>query len=229
MKQITTQIIILKRINFSEADRILTVITPDQGRLSLLAKGVRKSKSKLAGGLELLSVSDITYIDGRGELKTIISARLKNHFGNIIKDVSKTMLVYDFLKAFDGVTQHGVDTGLFDLLHTCLEYLNSDESYVAVANVWMVVNLLKVDGRGVNLERPLNKPKFSDDDNYDFSYDDMAFAVSGKGYFSPKHIKFIRLLERADSPAALHKIKDFETISSDLNQTFSNLLKLHRA
>lgn len=59
---IVTSGIVLNRINFGEADRILTVITPDQGKLSLIAKGVRKEKSKLAGGIELFSVSNISFI-----------------------------------------------------------------------------------------------------------------------------------------------------------------------
>ncbi len=228
MKQITTQAIILKRINFSEADRILTVITNNQGRLSLLAKGVRRSKSKLAGGLELFSVSDVTYIDGRSELKTIISTRLKNHYRNIVKDVSKTMLMYDFLKAFDDVTQHGVENGIFELLNSSLEYLDAEESYMSVVNCWLVFNLLKLDGRSINIEQPMNSSEFKDDMNYDFSYDDMAFIASEKGFFSPKHIKFIRLVDRAETPNKLHKIKDYQSLSSELNQTFTNLLKLHR-
>jgi len=39
----------LSRTDYGEADRILTVLTPDYGKLRLLAKGVRKVKSKLGG------------------------------------------------------------------------------------------------------------------------------------------------------------------------------------
>ena len=92
MKQLSTRAIILKRISFGEADRILTVITPDYGKVSLLAKGVRRSKSKLAGGLELFSVSSITYIDGRSELKTVVSTQLLKHFGGVVKDIKTTMI-----------------------------------------------------------------------------------------------------------------------------------------
>ena len=87
MKQIATQAIMLKRMNYGEADRIVTVLTADNGRLSMLAKGVRKSKSKLAGGLELFCVTDINYIYGKSDLKTIISTRLKEHYRNIVSNV----------------------------------------------------------------------------------------------------------------------------------------------
>lgn len=65
MKTISTQAIVLKRSNYREADRILRVITPDRGKISLIAKAVRKPKSKLAGGIELFSVNEISYIEGK--------------------------------------------------------------------------------------------------------------------------------------------------------------------
>ena len=39
---------VLRRTNYGEADRILNIITPS-GKISAIAKGVRKEKSKLAG------------------------------------------------------------------------------------------------------------------------------------------------------------------------------------
>src|ERR1700676_1640031 len=49
INQIITTGIVLRRINYMEADRIITILTPDYGKLTLFAKGVRKANSKLAG------------------------------------------------------------------------------------------------------------------------------------------------------------------------------------
>lgn len=46
---------VLRRFNLGEADRIITLITPDRGKLKVVARGVRRMKSKLAGHLELFS------------------------------------------------------------------------------------------------------------------------------------------------------------------------------
>ena len=46
-----TDAIVLRRTNYGEADRILQVITPSSGRLSVMARSVRKEKSRLAGGI----------------------------------------------------------------------------------------------------------------------------------------------------------------------------------
>ena len=45
--------IILRRADFGEADRMVTIFTPDRGKLKLLAKGARKTNSRKAGHIEL--------------------------------------------------------------------------------------------------------------------------------------------------------------------------------
>lgn len=48
--QQVTDAIILTRTDYGEADRIITLLTPGHGKLRLIAKGVRRIRSKLAGG-----------------------------------------------------------------------------------------------------------------------------------------------------------------------------------
>ena len=56
-KDIRTQGFVLKRTNYGEADRILNIITP-LGKYAVIAKSVRKSRSKLAGSIEMFSLID---------------------------------------------------------------------------------------------------------------------------------------------------------------------------
>ena len=70
-KQITTPAIILSRTNFNEVDRIVNFLGP-KGQFSCMVKGARRPKSKLAGGIELFSVSQITYLDTNAELKSCL-------------------------------------------------------------------------------------------------------------------------------------------------------------
>lgn len=62
-----TQAIVLRRTNYGEADRILQLLTP-LGKMSVMARGVRREKSRLAGGIELFGVSDIVVTTGKGEI-----------------------------------------------------------------------------------------------------------------------------------------------------------------
>ena len=53
-----THAIVLRRTNYGESDRILSLLTPE-GKIAVLARGVRKEKSRLAGGIELFSTDDV--------------------------------------------------------------------------------------------------------------------------------------------------------------------------
>ena len=56
---LTTPAIVLRRTNYGEADRILTILTPEHGQQAVIARSVRKEKSKLAGGIELFAVCEL--------------------------------------------------------------------------------------------------------------------------------------------------------------------------
>lgn len=227
MKQISTNAIILKRINFSEADRILTVLTPDQGRISVLAKGARRQKSKLAGGLELFSISEITYIDGKSELKTLVSTRLQQHYDKIVTDIDRTMFAYDAMKAINNSSEHATDSDYFDILDTCFEGLNDIALSTNTIICWFVSVLMTLGGNNINLEKPQNSKQFSEDGVYEFSYDDMAFFESPKGNYGPTHIKFLRLVSRVNKPKLLQKVLNSQKLSDELANLFRNLLKFN--
>ena len=74
-----TRAVVLRRTNYGESDRILNFLTPT-GKVSALARGVRKEKSRLAGGIELFTVSDVVIHQGRGSLGTLTSAKMLNFY-----------------------------------------------------------------------------------------------------------------------------------------------------
>ena len=226
MKQLSTKAIILKRISFGEADRILTVITPDYGKVSILAKGVRKSKSKLAGGLELFSVSSITYIDGRSELKTVVSTRLLTHYGDIVKDITATMLAYEFLKLIDAMTRETCDEKFFELLVEGLTAINEGSNQLDIVAVWFMVQVLQLTGFGINIQNQVNESNFKEESQYSFSFDDMGFYVDNAGQFTSKHIKFLRLLHKVSNPKNLIKVDGAEQLSASLKSLLTQCTQL---
>ncbi len=81
-----TEAIIIKKIKLGEADRILTLYTPDHGKIEAVAKGVRRPKSKMAGHLELLTYSQIRLARGRN-LDTIIGSQTIDSFMPLKNDL----------------------------------------------------------------------------------------------------------------------------------------------
>jgi DNA repair protein RecO (recombination protein O) len=68
----TTEALVIGSMRYGEADRIVTLYTRDRGRLSAIAKGVRRTKSKTGGRLEPFSLVRASLHSGRGTLYTVV-------------------------------------------------------------------------------------------------------------------------------------------------------------
>ncbi len=207
MNQIVTQAIVLRRIDYGEADRIITLLTPDQGKLRLMAKGVRRLKSKLAGGIELFSVSQITFVRGRGEIGTLISARLSEHYGAIVSHIDRVQLGYEFIKIIDKTTEDEPEEDYFRLLEHTFLALNDARVPSELIRVWFDTQLLTLDGHTPNLQTDTEGHKLKVDKLYDFDIDSMAFDPKSQGHFGATHIKFLRLMFAGNVPRSLVRVE----------------------
>lgn len=224
-QQIVTQGIVLSRTDYQEADRILTVLTPDQGKLRLIAKGVRRPKSKLAGGIELLSVSDLTVLPSPRELKTLISSRLTKHFGQIVTDIQRTMLAYELLKTINRHTEDEPEESYYQLTVDALEGLNDLDIPYQVVELWFTVRLLLINGHAPNVREDSEGVPLSVEKQYVFDFDSMSFRDQKGAPFVANHIKLIRLCMSADSPTVLKQIHDFESYLGDTLSLTRSMIK----
>lgn len=77
-----TEAIVLRTIKYGEADSVLTLYTQARGRVSAIAKGTRKSTSKLGGRLQPAMRVHVGLHEGRGEMHTIRHAQVvETHAG----------------------------------------------------------------------------------------------------------------------------------------------------
>jgi DNA repair protein RecO (recombination protein O) len=81
-----TEAVVLRSMRFGEADRILHLYTPQRGRASAIAKGVRRARSRFGGRLEPYFRLHMVLYEGRSELMTVTAAetisghpRLREH------------------------------------------------------------------------------------------------------------------------------------------------------
>ena len=212
MKQLTTQAIILTRTNYGEADRILTLLTPEYGKLRLMAKGVRKVKSKMAGGIELFSVSDISFIRGRGEIGTLTSTRLVKHYGNIVKDIERTTAGYELIRQLHRATEDAPDTEYFQLIEQAFEALNEPEILLELIRLWFAIRLLKLDGHMPNLQTDQSGQALQLNAKYNFDVDDGGLIASPNGQLSADEIKFLRLGFSGNTPQVLSRVEGSEQL-----------------
>jgi DNA repair protein RecO (recombination protein O) len=223
--QIVTKAVVLTRTDFQEADRIITVLTPDQGKLRLIAKGVRRSRSKMAGGIELFSVSDITYLPGKKEIGTLVSSRLVIHFADIVKDINRTMLGYEFLKRLNRLTEDAAGEEYFNLIMAALSGLDNADLSIELIELWFTMQLLKVSGHSPNLRKDTAGEQLQPDQQYLFDYENMAFTTLKNGPFSSNHIKLLRLAIGTAKPEMLVQIQNTEMLARDVLTLAKSMLQ----
>lgn len=214
MKQQTTPAIVLRRTNYAEADRIVTFLTPI-GKVKAIVKGVRRSKSKLAGGIELFSESTITFLETRGNLARIVSTRLDQHWDGIIGDLQRMMFGYETMKLIDKAIEDDAERGYFDLLRSTLTALGDLQMHLSDVEVWFYVRFLELLGYGLNLKTTASGQKLSVDELYTFEPETMSFEISSAGSFRAEHIKFLRLCIN-HQPAFMKQVKDSEQLTESL-------------
>lgn len=122
-----TPAIVLKRYSFEEADRILTLFTPEHGKLRVIAKGVRKITSRKSGHVELFTYANLLIARGRN-LDIVTQAETINPYRELREDLSRITYAYYVGELVDRFTQDADENRpLFDLLLSTLEALGTTD------------------------------------------------------------------------------------------------------
>ena len=214
MKPFRTKAIVLRRTNYGEADRILQIITPEHGKLGVMAKGVRREKSKLAGGIELFSVVDITLHPGKGNLTTLTSARLDTFFAHILDDYDTLQFGYFVLKDIGKAAEIVHEPVFFDLCVRALTALNSPKVPLAITESWYRLQMAILLGVGLNLSTDVDGEALNVETNYRFDIAEMAFTPARGGTVTANHIKLLRLMS-AQNPEVVAQVKGVEELMAE--------------
>jgi DNA repair protein RecO (recombination protein O) len=205
MRQYVSQAVVLRRVDYGEADRIITFITPSHGKISAIAKGVRKNKSKLAGGIELFSESSITFGKGKGDLEMVFSSRLDHFYGNIMTDYDRLAFGYETIRMINKTTEDLVGPEFYQLLKKGFFYLDNLDIDYRLTEIWFRLQIEKELGRSPSLEEDANGEKLQVDKRYAYDPIQQGLYEYEHGPLTSDHIKFLRLA-REHSPGVLAKV-----------------------
>jgi DNA repair protein RecO (recombination protein O) len=214
MQTFRTEAIILRRTNYGEADRILNLLTPERGKVSAIAKGVRKPKSKLAGGLELFATCDLTILRGKSDMGTVSSARLEKFYGDILKDYDHMQLAYELVRLINKATETVSEPEFYYLLRDSFVYLNELSIDEGIVELWFRLRFAAALGVGLNLASTVRGEALQAEGRYNFDFGDMAFAMHSSGKFGADHIKLLRLAQ-AKNPAILRQVSGLGDVLDD--------------
>lgn len=155
MSYYKAQATLLRRHSLGEADRILTVLSAEHGKLKLVAKGVRRGKSKLAGHLEPFIVTNLHIAKGRN-LDVITSARGQRYYQLASGDLTKLALSHLLLEICDKVLPEAEPhPEAFYLLTEVLEALEQD-THPALVRHYFYVRLLDALGHRPQIDAELD-------------------------------------------------------------------------
>src|SRR5690348_12620325 len=98
--------IILKRKNYRESDRLITIFTKEFGKVKTIAKGIRKISSKRAGHLEIFTHAQFTLYEGRG-LDYITEATAIHQYEGFRNDLGKASFAYYLCELADYLLPEG--------------------------------------------------------------------------------------------------------------------------
>jgi DNA repair protein RecO (recombination protein O) len=130
-----TEGVVLRSMRYGEADRILHLYTPGRGRVSAIAKGVRKTKSRFGGRLEPYFRLNLILHEGRSDLMTVTAAETVAAHPRLREDAraldGAARACEAVARVFDDGDPHA---GVFNLLCNQLALLDADPAHATRAN-----------------------------------------------------------------------------------------------
>ncbi len=148
MTHLSSPAIVLRAIEHGDHDKIVTFFTLKQGKTSLIAKGAKKSIRRFAGILELFSVLNLVWAQGRGRgLPILQEATVVRPFERIRTDIAKTAyasywceLVYHWME------QGQKQVSVYELLEYTLDKLNAGDLSAGTLHLALQLRFMVING-----------------------------------------------------------------------------------
>lgn len=151
---IKTEAIVLSKINYSESSLIVSLYTLNNGLISVILKGGRRPKSKIASVVDVLNhIQAIIYKKETREVQLLSSADLISHFPKIKSDLNSLQYAYatcELIKTL--LAEHEVNEKIFNGLVRILTLMNNKQEHPAILFGRFFIFFLKEIGYELNLE-----------------------------------------------------------------------------
>jgi DNA repair protein RecO (recombination protein O) len=138
--------IVLHRLDYGDADRIVTLLTREHGKLAAIAKGARRSRARTGSSLDLFGRSRMMLAKGRN-LDVVAQVEHRGDVRNIVGNVQRTAYACLVAEVVDKVLEdrHPVDD-VFDLVAQTIDRLNGTDRSPRVDAAWFLMRILDLLG-----------------------------------------------------------------------------------
>jgi DNA repair protein RecO (recombination protein O) len=146
-----TEALILKRIDLGEADRILTLLTPHFGKIRVVAKGVRRMPSRLAGHVELFTRSQMLLAKARN-LDIVTQSETVDAYRPLHEDLARIAQASYAAELLDALTPDSLENyPVYKLSVDAFALVSSEPSAARVLR-WFEMQLLGYMGYAPELQ-----------------------------------------------------------------------------
>ena len=211
-----TRAIVIKSMNLSESDRLVTFMTENHGKVKCVAKGARKVKNRFWGALEPMSLIHLIYFGKEHQrLFRLNQSDIIESFQTIREDFDKLYTGVYFLDLIDAMVLEGHwDPEIFSLLYQALAALDHQTELDPLRRLFEV-RLLSLSGYKPQLENCVICRKKHENGMLPFSYThngivcsscsgkakiDIQFSVGTKNYLKKLLNVEIKTCERLKFP-----------------------------
>jgi DNA repair protein RecO (recombination protein O) len=207
-----TEGIVLRSMDLGEADRVLTVLTPRLGKLRVIAKGIRRPRSRLGGGLEPFSDVHLVLAIGR-TFDVVTQVALEDPHLGLRNDLHSTAAAWYLVELADRFCEGSADShDAFVLLAQGLAALDATPGEVSreVIARWFELHLLDAMGFRPELTRCLECGADIGPEGNSFSPvaggvlgPECAHTALAARPIAPESLKVMRHLQRSTLPDVL--------------------------
>jgi DNA repair protein RecO (recombination protein O) len=147
VNEIRDDAVVLRTFKSGEADRVVIVWTRHFGKVRVLARGVRKTTSRLGATLETLAYVNVDLVKTRGEFYIARHVTHKERLSTLRGSYPRISAGYAVVEAIDAIPSDGVpDEAIFDLLTRVLLTLDDVSYEPTLVPASFFFRLLALDG-----------------------------------------------------------------------------------
>ncbi|NNN01882.1 MAG: DNA repair protein RecO [Acidimicrobiaceae bacterium] len=157
MKELRDDAVVIRSYRSGESDRIVVLWTRSHGKVRVVAKGVRKSTSRLGGNLETLAYVDVDLVKTRGDFFIARHVAHRQRLTTLRGDYARINAGYAVVEVVDAIPSEDVaDEGVFDLLIRVLTTLDDPLYNPVLVPASFYLKLLVHDGSEPVLDQCVN-------------------------------------------------------------------------
>ena len=128
---INTKGLVLREVVYKETSKILTVLTPDEGRITVSAKGARRKGSRIAAATQLFAFSDMTLSHNRDRW-TLTEAQCIESFSGLSDELERAALGAYFCELLEAVSDEAPNPEILSLGLNALYALGQEKKPEAI-------------------------------------------------------------------------------------------------